>query len=341
MLAVLEQGLIMGLMAMGVFVSFRILNMPDLTVDGSFALGGAICVSFLLAGVPAAIALLLGALVGGGAGIVTALIHRKLKVNVLLAGILVMTMLYSVNLRIMNGPNLPIPRVVATSSLGSFEEEEGGDLLGGLFDDMDLPSGANERAKTPSSGPAKNIFHSDSGAGNLVLLSLILGATAVGLFVFLKTDLGTVMRGFGSNPDGVQAFGVSKTVLSVIGLAIANGLVGFSGGLFSLYGGFADVSMGQGMIVVGLAIVMMGEIVFGRKKPLLGVVAPVIGGVIYQGILALVMRYGYRIGFRASDMKLLTALFIVVMIALSLFRKPKAKLTVKKEVEKLWSNSKG
>ncbi|MEA2065552.1 MAG: Inner-membrane translocator [Thermotogota bacterium] len=340
MIAIFEQGLIMGIMALGVFLSFRILNMPDLTVDGSFALGGAVSVSLLITGTPALTALLSGAIFGGLAGMITALIHRKLKVNPLLAGILVMTMIYSVNLRIMNGPNLPIPSINITNTMKSYEEITGEDPLAGLFGDAESTNESkSDIMVSRNANTSNNIFSTDGTFGNLIILLLFALIVVILMGIFLRTDLGMVMRGFGSNPDGVQAFGVPKTFIAVLGFVIANALVGLSGGLFALYSGFSDVTMGQGMIVTGLAMVMLGEILFGRRKILFGLLAPIIGAIIYQAILALVMRYGYRIGFRSSDMKLLTALFIVGMIGISLLSK-KRKSTFKLEVRKLWSNSK-
>ncbi len=340
MIAIIEQGLIMGIMALGVFLSFRILNMPDLTVDGSFALGGAVSVSLLISGTPALTALLSGAIFGGLAGMITALIHRKFKVNSLLAGILVMTMIYSVNLRIMNGPNLPVPSINTTNTMKSYEEMTGGDPLAGLFGNTSSPlEKSSNDSVVKNTRISKNIFSVDGSSGNLTILLLFTLIVLVLLGIFLRTDLGMVMRGFGSNPDGVQAFGIPKTFIAVLGLVVANALVGLSGGLFALYSGFSDVTMGQGMIVTGLAIVMLGEIIFGRRKILFGILAPIIGAIIYQGILVLVMKYGYRIGFRSSDMKLLTALFIVGMIGVSLLSK-KRKSAFKLEVRKLWSNSK-
>ncbi|MFW6119708.1 MAG: ABC transporter permease [Petrotogales bacterium] len=340
MIAIIEQGLIMGIMALGVFLSFRILNMPDLTVDGSFALGGAVSVSLLINGTPALTALLSGAIFGGLAGMITALIHRKFKVNSLLAGILVMTMIYSVNLRIMNGPNLPVPSINTTNTMKSYEEMTGGDPLAGLFGDTSSPLEKKSNSSLiKNTRTSKNIFSAGGSSGNLTILLMFTLIVLVLLGIFLRTDLGMVMRGFGSNPDGVQAFGIPKTFIAVLGLVVANALVGLSGGLFALYSGFSDVTMGQGMIVTGLAIVMLGEIIFGRRKILFGILAPIIGAIVYQAILALVMKYGYRIGFRSSDMKLLTALFIVGMIGVSLLSK-KRKSAFKLEVRKLWSNSK-
>jgi putative ABC transport system permease protein len=330
----------MGIMSLGVFVSFRILNMPDLTVDGSFALGGAACISLLVNGFSPILALIGGCICGGLAGIVTALIHRKLKINVLLAGILVMTMLYSINIRVMNGSNLPIPRIQAQQQTLSFEEETGSDLFGDLLGDIPMKVSTQEKKELSVIKISGNLFNNSQDGRDLIFLLIFSVIIIIILTLFLKTDIGTVIRGFGSNPDGVESFGIPKTFIAVIGLGIANAIVGLSGGLFALYSGFSDVTMGQGMIVTGLAIVMLGEIVVGKYKQKFGMIAPFLGGIIYQFILSLVMKYGYKIGFRASDMKILTALFIIIVIAISLLSSKKRKKSFKGEVKKLWLNLK-
>ncbi len=316
MLGIVEQGLILGLMSIGVFVSFRIVNMADLTVDGTFALGGALCVRLFSLGLNAPISLLLSLLAGAGAGVLTGYLHRKLRINVLLAGILVMTMLYSINLRIMDGPNLPIPKSSVSSSLGTYEQVAGKDPLADLFESsapVAKPQKEAARLRT-----YQNIFRGMADGQDLFLLSVIIliGVTLTGLF--LRTELGTALRGFGTNPSGLESFGLPKTLMTLLGLGLANGFVSLAGGIFALYSGFADVTMGQGMIVTGLAVVMVGEILLVKKKIVYGLFAPILGGIVYQGILAVVMRYGYRIGFRASDMKLLTAVFIVAVIGFGL-----------------------
>jgi putative ABC transport system permease protein len=316
MLGILEQGLILGLMSLGVFVSFRIINMADLTVEGSFALGGALCIRLFTLGLSAPVSLLLSMLAGTGAGILTGFLHRKLRINVLLAGILVMTMLYSINLRIMDGPNLPIPKTLTKSSLGTYEQIGGKDPLADLFGPT--ASVQKPEKKVQASAALQNIFSGEANGKDLLLLSLILGGSIVACVFFLKTELGTALRGFGSNPGALEAFGMSKTSMTLLGLGLANAFVSLSGGIFALYSGFADVTMGQGMIVTGLAVVMLGGIVIGRRQILFGILSPIVGGILYQAILALVMRYGYRIGFRASDMKLLTAIFIVIVIGIGL-----------------------
>ncbi len=342
MIAIIEQGLIIGITGLGVFLTFRILDMADLTVEGSFGLGGALTVSLIVLGLNPVFAVLIAMLCGGVAGMVTGLIFRKLKVHVLLAGILVMTMLYSINIRIMDGPNLPIPMVSGQTQMTSFEEISGEDPLADLFGEVEESGPKEEITVVDSERDVRilNIFNNARDGSDLMILIGIVGSIICVLFIFLKTDLGTVLRGFGSNPEGVEAFGMSRDFISILGLALANVMVALSGGLFTLYSGFADVTMGQGMIITGLAMVMVGEIIFGKIKPLFGLIAPVIGGIVYQAILAIVMRYGYKIGFRASDMKLLTALFIVSVIAFSLLQNPNKRKKLKGKVKSVCSNSK-
>ncbi|WP_416338697.1 ABC transporter permease subunit, partial [Mesotoga prima] len=165
-MAILEQGLIIGLMALGVYISFRIVDLPDLTTDGSFALGAAVAVKALVSGLPAWIAIMLAALTGAIAGSITGTIHRKLKINVLLAGILVMTMLYSVNLRVMGGPNLPVPRVVPERTTQSFEEMSGGTGLDNLFEELEINT---EKRQSRTSVVAKNIFNNQLDGSDLLL----------------------------------------------------------------------------------------------------------------------------------------------------------------------------
>ncbi len=345
MIAIIEQGIIIGITGIGVFLTFRILDMPDLTVEGSFGLGGAITVGLIVLGLNPLMALLIAMILGGLAGLITGLIFRKLKVHVLLAGILVMTMLYSVNIRVMQGPNLPIPITRSESKLTNYEDISGVDPLADLFGDLETKEVevgvVNEsKPQTTHKSAIMNIFDNLRDGSDLFTILLVVSAITFILFIFLKTDLGTVLRGFGSNPEGVEAFGMSRDFISILGLSLANVLVALSGGMFAMYSGFADVTMGQGMIITGLAMVMVGEIIFGRFKPLFGLIAPIIGGVVYQSILALVMRYGYKIGFRASDMKLLTALFIISVIAFSMIKNPKKRKQLKGKVKALCSDSK-
>ncbi len=345
MIAIIEQGIIIGITGIGVFLTFRILDMPDLTVEGSFGLGGAVTVGLIVLGMNPIFALIIAMILGGLAGLITGLIFRKLKVHVLLAGILVMTMLYSINIRLMQGPNLPIPITRVQSQLTNYEDISGEDPLADLFGDINAqdvkPTHSQEaQSEANEKTTVLNLFNNLRDGSDLTIICLVAFSIVLLLYIFLKTDLGMVLRGFGSNPEGVESFGMSRDFISILGLSLANVFVALSGGMFSLYSGFADVTMGQGMIITGLAMVMVGEIIFGRFKPLFGLIAPVIGGVVYQSILALVMRYGYKIGFRASDMKLLTALFIISVIAFSLIKNPKKRKALKGKVKSLCSNSK-
>jgi len=336
-ISILEIGTILGIMALGVYLTFRILDLPDLTCDGSFALGGAITVASLLSGIPVVYCIFLGAMGGALAGLATGLIHTRLKVNSLLAGILVMTMIYSINLRIMNGPNLPVPRVSSNEEIQSFEDLSGGTKLDELFSDF-----GEMKVSTKSDIKAQsNIFNNEKDGSDLTLIILITCGIIFVLAIFLRTDIGMAIRAFGSNKNAVQSFGISKNVLAVLGLVIANSLVGLSGSLFALYSGFADVQMGQSMIVTGLAALMLGEIILSKINIIYGLFAPIIGGILYQLLLSLAIKYGYRIGLLASDMKLLTALFIIIVIGVSLVTTQKeGKKKLKKGVKKLWSNSK-
>ena len=338
MLAIIEQGLILSLLSIGVFLAFRVVNLPDLTVDGSFALGAAIAVKALFEGISPIMAITMAAVGGALAGFITALIHRRFKVNVLLAGILVMTMLYSVNLRIMGGPNLPVPRVSGQQQAPSYESMSGGTLLDDLFADSKAADGPSAAAQKKT---VANLFTGRLDGQDLSKISIVIIGALLLLSLFLRTDLGTSLRAFGCNPAGVTAFCISQIFLAITGLVIGNLMVGLSGGLFALYSGFSDVTLGQGMVVTGLASVILGEIIFGRVKVFYGLLAPISGAVIYQGLLSTAMRYGYRIGFLASDMKLLTALFVISVIGIRQFASKPKKQRLRAEVKRLWLNSRG
>ncbi|GAB6189091.1 branched-chain amino acid ABC transporter permease [Marinitoga arctica] len=301
MIEIFEQGLILSILSLGVFTTFKIIDTPDLTTDGSYVLGGAITVLALHNNINWIIALLIGAFFAGLSGSLTGLIHTKTKINPLLASILVMIMLYSINIRLMNGPNLSLPKNSSESTINL-----SGTKLDFLLDNKsDVILGKN------TSFSFLNPFD------NHTLLKLFIITILVFFiyYLFLKTELGTLLRAFGSNKHGVLTIGVNPDIISILGLSIGNFLVGISGGLFSIYAGFADVNMGQGMLVTGLAAVILGEIIF-KNDFLLKIPAPLFGGILYQLIISMVIKYGYNIGFKASDLKLATALFIITVIAL-------------------------
>ena len=250
----LELGIIYAIMALGVFISFRTLNMPDLTVDGSFVLGAAVSAMLCSQGRPLA-GPLLAIIAGSLAGCVTALLHTKLKIQPLLAGILVMLGLYSVNLRVMdNRANIPLINKTTVFHL----------LQG-----------------TPVETYAKLIIPSA-----ILLLVLVL------LFLFLKTKLGFVLRATGDNDQMVRAVGVNTDSTILIGIALANAFFSLSGALIAQYQSFADISMGIGMVIIGLASVIIGEVIFGTRTLLRRLVAVVLGAILYRLVIAIALELG-------------------------------------------------
>lgn len=250
----LELGLIYAIMALGVFISFRTLNMPDLSVDGSFVLGAAVSAVMSTNGHPF-LSLGIAFLAGCGAGSITALLHTKLKIQPLLAGILTMLALYSLNLKVMGGrANIPLMNKATVFSV---------------------------LEKTALGDNSTLIFSSA-----VLLLMLLL------LFLFLKTRLGFVLRATGDNDHMVRALGVNTDSVILIGLALSNGLVALSGALIAQSQSFVDVGMGIGMVVIGLASVIIGEVVFGTKSLFRRLIAVILGAILYRLIIAFALEIG-------------------------------------------------
>lgn len=266
-LSLLEQGLIFGIMAVGILISFRILNFPDLSVDGTFALGAAVSASVLISGSSAIVALFAAIAAGFAAGSVTGLIHAKGKVDGILAGILVMIGLYSLNLRIMGRPNIPLFTV-------------------------------------------NHIFASKDG--NLIKIALIALVVKLLLDLFLRTHAGFVLRALGDNSRVVEGLGVDPGNFKILGLGLANGLVALSGGLMAQYQGFADISMGIGSLVTGLASIILGESLLKRFGIFAATTLAIAGSIIYRVILAAAIHYGLE----PSDLKLVTAMILLVILIL-------------------------
>jgi len=279
----LELGILYAIMALGVFISFRTLNTADLTVDGSFVLGAACSAVLTAAGYPL-LGLLVGLLAGMGAGVLTALLTTKLKILPLLSSILVMLALYSVNLRVMGKANISLmntPTVFNTLHL-SF-----GDAA--KFDATKLVVGL---------------------AFLLIVMTL--------LFLFLKTKVGFALRATGDNQHMVRACGIDTDRIQILGLALANGLVGLSGGLIAQYQKFTDVSMGTGMVVIGLASVIIGEAIFGTRPLLRRLCAVVLGSILYR----LVIAFAFQLGMPATDLKLVSAVIVTIALSAGLLSKP-------------------
>lgn len=271
----IELGMIYAVLALGVFLSFRTLNTPDLTVDGSIVTGAAASAMLCTLGIHPVIGLLAAFVGGACAGAITALLNTKLKIQPLLAGILVMLGIYSINLRIMgNKANLPLMRsdTIYTKASELFSEDTAALLIGGI----------------------------------VLILSIAL------FFFFLKTRMGFALRATGDNEEMVRASGISSDTMKLLGLAVSNGFVGLSGGLLAQYQGYADIGMGVGMVVIGLASVIIGEVIFGTSNLLRRLIAVSLGAILYRLVLAIALNFGMQ----ATDMKLVSA--IIVVIALSL-----------------------
>ncbi len=249
-----ELGIIYAIMALGVFISFRTLNMPDLSVDGSFVLGAAVSVIMSSGGQPL-LGLVIAFLAGCGAGSITALLHTKLKIQPLLAGILTMLALYSLNLKVMGG-RANIPLINKTTVFSVLEKTALGDY-------------------------SKLIL-------SLAILLLILFL----LYLFLNTRLGFVLRATGDNDHMVRALGVNTDFVILMGLAISNGLVALSGALIAQSQSFVDIGMGIGMVIIGLASVIIGEVIFGTKSLLRRLSAVVLGAILYRLIIAFALEIG-------------------------------------------------
>ncbi|MDA3947940.1 MAG: ABC transporter permease [Spirochaeta sp.] len=285
--AILVEGLLYGIMALGVFITFRILDFPDLSVDGSFPLGAAIMATAIVNGVPLLLALLLAFLGGLAAGAVTATIHNKLKVPNLLAGILTMTMLWSVNIRILgNRANLPLLREPTILSVVT-------DRLAGVM---------------PREWAVFTFF---------LLVAL---AIKFLLDIFFHTDLGLTLGAMGDNQQMVVSQGVNPEWMKLIGVGLSNGLVAISGAFAAQFQGFADVNMGQSIVIAGLASVMIGEFVLKSSRIGLLTVRVLLGSIIYRGIMYLGRYYGYYINLTPNDLRLLTGLLIIGSLIISRYR---------------------
>lgn len=251
----LEQGLLYGVMVLGVYITFRVLDFPDLTVDGSFTLGGAVAARLIMEGYDPWLGTVLALIVGVGAGLVTGLLHTRLRIAPLLAGILMMIALYSINLRIMGGK--------AMLSLLRLDI---------IFTDV--------AALVPRNYAV------------LALGLLVAAGAAYLLYIFLLTEVGMALRATGDNEQMIRSMGVNTDSSKVLGLALGNGLVALAGAMVAQYQSYSDVGMGIGMIVVGLASVIMGEVVIGNKTLLRTLMAVLIGSIIYREVIALVMWLG-------------------------------------------------
>jgi len=267
LIGTLEQSLIFAIMVMGVYISFRILDFPDMTVDGSFPLGASIVASCLVKGMNPVLALFLAIVGGSIAGFITGYINVKYKIANLLAGIIVMTGLYSINIKIMGRSNISLFTVNHLFTLH---------------------------------------------INKLLLISIIVIICKLALDFLFKTKFGFILKALGDNETLVETLGVDKSKLKIYGLVISNGIVALSGGLYAQYQGFSDVGMGTGTIVTGLASIIIGETIIKNRRKFALTTTVIVGTIIYKVIITLALK----IGFNASDLKLISAIIVVVILAL-------------------------
>jgi len=278
--AILVEGFVYGILALGIFISFRILDFPDLTAEGSFPLGAATAAALIAAGANPLVAMLGGFVTGGLAGAATGSIHAALKVPSLLAGIVVMTGMWSVNLRVMGGKaNMPLI------------------------------------ARNPVMDAAYGILPA-AGEWSAALFFGIVAAIVIGcLALFFSTEAGIAMGALGDNEAVVVASGTNPRTLRTAGVALSGALCGLSGGLAASYQGFADVNFGSGVVAAGLASVMIGEFLFRSNRIGIQLIRVVIGSIGFRTIMFLGRRYGYVIGMGPNDLRMVTALLVVGAVA--------------------------
>jgi len=283
-LGAIEIGLVFGLVGLGVFLSFRVLNFPDLTVDGSFPLGAAVCATLIVNGVNPWLATLAAILAGSCAGLITALLNLRFNILHLLASILTMIALYSINLRIMGKPNVAV-----------------------IGDPTIIKQFAFIGLTNPQLKP--------------LIAAVIVGIALLLVIRFLASDYGLAMRATGANPRMARAMGVDTRQATYVGMALSNSLVALAGALFAQMNGYADVTMGTGVIVVGLAAVILGEAICGTRSIVVWAIGCVIGSLIYRMAVAFALNSQF-LGITSSDLNLVTAVLVAIALILPGARNP-------------------
>jgi putative ABC transport system permease protein len=292
-----EAGVIYALMALGVYLSFRILDFPDLTVDGSFVTGASVAAVLIVDGVSPIFATVAALFAGFLAGLLTGILHTKGKINALLSGILMMIALYSINLRIMGKSNVPLlQEETLMTQINEFWSKLGIDsALASILTSVGL------------GGFVPKTW------GILVVMLLLTLLVKFAIDWFLKTDLGLAIRATGDNETMIRSFSANTDFLKTLGLGLSNGLVALSGALVAQYGGFSDVGMGIGMIVIGLASVIIGEAIFGTKTIVRATFAVIGGSILYRIIVSLALRVQF---LETGDMKLITACIVIIALVI-------------------------
>jgi putative tryptophan/tyrosine transport system permease protein len=281
-----SQGILWGIMTLGVYLTFRILDIADLTVDGSFATGGAVTGVLIVHGMNPLLSLLAAFCIGMLTGLATGLMHTKIRIHVLLASILTMIALYSINIRIMGKANTPL---LGVSTVMSFF--------------------------TGNFGMTTTI-------ASLIVGVIFVSVIVVLMYWFFGTELGSAIRATGCNEHMVRALGVNTDTMKILGLMLSNGLVALSGALVAQSQGYADVGMGTGTIVIGLASIIIGEVVLGRHFGFwYTLISVVLGSIIYRIIIAIVLQ----LGLKSTDLKLFTAIIVAIALSVPVLKEQAAR----------------
>jgi putative tryptophan/tyrosine transport system permease protein len=300
-------GLLLALLALGIFISFRIFDFPDITAEGSFTFGAATAAALIVAGWNPLLASLVAFFAGMAAGATTGIIHTQFKINPLLAGILVMTALYSINLHVMGRSNIPLmSQTTVFTWIDNFSNSF---------------SGMN--SKTVIVG--WEVATKDLWTLLFCLLAIILFCLV--LWWFFKTNIGTAMRATGDNDQMIRALGVNTKAMIIVGIAISNGFIALAGAMLAQFQGFADVQMGIGMMVWGLASVIIGEAIINDNSLGFVIAGAVIGSVLFRLLVAIALRWGLN----PNDLKIITALFVFIALILPGLMKNQKKLTFKRK----------
>ena len=271
----ISQGILWGVMALGVYTTYRILNISDLTVDGSFATGGCVAAICLVNGVGPLLSLLFALLAGLAAGAITGFLHTRCEIPAILAGILTQLGLYSINLRVMGRSNTPLLKLDTLFSKG------------------------------------KDLIHLPSQYVAIIIGLIIIILIVVGMYWFYGTEIGSAIRATGNNERMVESLGVNTKTTKMLGFMIANGLVALSGALVTQSQGYADVKQGTGAIVIGLASIIIGEVVCGKRRNFMVRLSTiVVGSILYRVVVAIVLQ----MGLSTDDLKLLTAVLVAIAL---------------------------
>ena len=301
LISALSQGMIYAPMALGVYVAFRVLNTPDLTIDGSFVFGMCACAVVAIAGHPY-LALLCGLLAGALAGLMTGVLQTKLEINPILSGILTMTGLYTVNFMLLGGQsNLYLQRT-ETNSAGA-ETQVASETLYKAFRGWMVDWTGNRKF--------------DANLSALIVTTLIVAVAVIALAVFFRTRTGMAIRATGDNEEMVRSSSINADRARVLGIMIANALVAFSGALLCQQQRYADLNFGSGMLVVGLASVIIGQVFFGNHGVTLGIISAVVGSLVYRVILQL----AYKVEMPSYAVKLLSAVIVVIALTIPRVRR--------------------